>query len=80
MYPDTSCLGCTKFFYSNTGNLINPKNTVNIKLFPFVEKISEYENQIVEVICKFLNNDGGIILFNCMKSYTRITANGCLLT
>jgi hypothetical protein len=35
---------------------------------------------MIEVICKFLNTNGGIILFNCTKSYTRILANGCLLT
>jgi hypothetical protein len=47
-YPDLLCLGCSKFFYYNYTNLAsNPSRQIPIKVFPLVEKLSEYETQVL---------------------------------
>ena len=78
--PNTNCLGCTQFFYSEAD--INNENDVNVetRVFDFVQRLGDYEVEIKQEICYLLNNNGGILLFDCVRQCNSIFPKGALIT
>lgn len=63
--PSLECIGCSPFFYSNTNIYAPGINSTPIIPLPSIAKIKELEGRLKDEVCWLLNNNGGIILFDC---------------
>jgi len=58
-------------------NIYDPEiNTQPFIVFQSVKEMKNIEQEIKDRLCGMLNSSGGVILFNCIRSYEKILAEG----
>ena len=77
---DGKCLGCAKFLYDNMNVLDENINRVPFRVFSSVGQMKEFEQEIKDQICSYLNSGGGIILFDFVKMYEKVIVKGVKMT
>ena len=66
---DIECLSCCPFFYMDW-NIWDPLvSKTPIELMGKITELDMETNKLKDCVCYLLNNQGGVILFDCAKKY-----------
>ena len=78
--PSVQCIGCCRYFFTDTNIYYDHYNNTELVIIGAVFKMKELETKLKNEVCRLLNGNGGILLFDCVKKYRDILPIGELLT